>query len=104
MITFSSSTQVYAVLLVLLVAILFTACDSGLSGSYTSQGGLISQTMLFKPGGKVEVSAMGTTQEGNYEVEGNKVKISINTSTTILTIDDNGCLDGGQMVGKFCKD
>ncbi len=90
--------------LVLSCTFILAACDSSLSGTYTSRGALISQSMMFKPGGKVEVTAMGMTQEGNYEVEGKKVKISIAGSTTILTIDEKGCLDAGGMAGTFCKD
>lgn len=102
--TFSSSVRFFVIPMALLVALLFTSCDTGLSGTYASQGGLINQTLSFKPGGKVEVSAMGITREGTYEVEGKKVKLTVSGDTTILTIDANGCLDGGGMIGKFCKD
>ena len=47
---------------------------------------------------------MGQTKEGTYVVEDKKVKITIGSETNILTIRDDGCLDGGSMVGVFCKD
>ncbi|MBX2992416.1 MAG: hypothetical protein KF749_14790 [Bacteroidetes bacterium] len=79
-------------------------CDPDLTGTYTSQGGLVHQTLTFKPGGKLEVRALDLTQEGEYEREGKKVRIRVGGSTTILTIGENGCLDAGTMIGKFCKD
>lgn len=92
---------------ILLLAL--TGCDSGLSGTYTSDGsaryGKLISSLTFKPGGKVEVTAMGMTQEASYEREGKKVKIvTEGKAATILTIDDKGCLDGGEMIGKFCKE
>jgi hypothetical protein len=91
--------------LALLVVLLGLAgCGSGIDGTYTSSGGMgIIESMTFKKGGKVEVTAMGMTKEGTFEVEGKKVKVTIANDTTILTLDDNGCLNGGGMIGKFCK-
>lgn len=96
-------------LLATLVVLALAGCDRGLSGTYTSDGsaryGNLIESMTFKPGGKVEVVAMGMTKELPYEMEGKKVKIVDEAKTaTILTIDDNGCLDGGELIGKFCKD
>lgn len=90
-------------ILAVALALFIVACDTGLTGTYTSKGGVINQTMLFKSGGKVEVTTMGMIQEGEYEREGKKVRIKVAGTTTILTIDDQGCLDGGKLVGKFCK-
>ncbi len=94
----------------LAVVLIFTlpSCDSGLSGTYKPDGNSLYGNMItsltFKPGWRVEVLAMGVTQEVPYEREGNKVKIMTEgKSATIFTIDDKGCLDGGEMIGKFCK-
>ena len=59
--------------------------------------------VTFNSGDKVEVTAMGTTHEGTYVLEGKRVKITVSGDTTIMTIDDQGCLDAGGMVGKLCK-
>lgn len=102
---FNSLTVAFFATLLLLA---LTGCERGLSGTYTPDGnslyGEMISSLTFKPGGKVEVTAMGTTQEVMYEVEGKKVKImGEGKSATIFTIDENGCLDGGKMIGKFCK-
>ncbi len=104
----TKSKSFAAALLSTFLMLALAACDSGLSGTYTSDGsaryGNLIESMTFKPGGKVEVVAMGMTKELPYEMEGKKVKIVDEAKTaTILTIDDNGCLDGGEMIGKFCK-
>jgi hypothetical protein len=106
--TFSRTNHLAIASVALLVALLLTSCDSGLSGTYTSDGsgqvGKIISSMTFKSGGKVEIVAQGMTKELPYDVEGNKVRITDERkSVTILTIDNNGCLDGGEMIGKFCK-
>ncbi|HXG00781.1 MAG TPA: hypothetical protein VNL69_08335 [Bacteroidota bacterium] len=101
--------QPYApVLFAAFLALALAACDSGLSGTYTPDGtslyGNMITSLTFKPGGKVEVTAMGTTQEASYEREGRKVKIvAQGSAATIFTIDEKGCLDGGELIGKFCK-
>jgi hypothetical protein len=59
--------------------------------------------VTFNSGGKVEVSALGATKEGTFVLDGKKVKVTISGDTTIMTIDDQGCLDAGSMIGKFCK-
>lgn len=92
-----------------LLALALAACDSSLSGTYTPDGtslyGSLFTSLTFKPGGKVEVTAMGRTQEASYEREGRKVKIVTQGSpATIFTIDEKGCLDGGELIGKFCKE
>jgi hypothetical protein len=97
-----------AILFVILLMLALAGCDSALSGTYTSDGsapfGNVIKSMTFKPGGRVEVLAMGVTRELPYEREGKKIKITDERNVaTIFTIDDNGCLDGGEMIGKFCK-
>jgi hypothetical protein len=59
--------------------------------------------VTFTSGEKVEVTAMGVTHEGTYVLDGERVKITISGDTTIMSIDEHGCLDAGGMIGKLCK-
>lgn len=80
----------------LLATLLLAACSNGLSGTYQDPMGIASYT--FGSGGKVEVSAMGSTVEMRYEVDGNKVKIGMsgnaNGPTQVMTIQPDGSLSG----------
>jgi hypothetical protein len=98
---FSSFTRFAAVMV---VAASLTGCGSKLDGTYVPEGGagLIS-SITFKSGGKCELTGLGMTKEGTYELEGQKVKITVSGETNILTMDDKGCLDGGGIIGRFCK-
>lgn len=89
----------------IMAAAFLTACGSGVDGSYLSKGGgmIAFEKLLLKSGEKVEITAMGTTKAGTYEVEGKKVKITVSGDTIVFAIDDKGCLDGGRQVGKYCK-
>jgi hypothetical protein len=90
-----------------LLACLCTACGGGLKGTYTPAGqtfgGVLISSVTFTSGEKVEVTAMGVTHEGTYVLDGKRVKITISGDTTIMSIDDQGCLDAGGMIGKLCK-
>lgn len=78
------------------------ACGNGLSGTYGKPSG--GTSMEFHANGKVEIQIMGTIQEAKYTVEEGKVKISGDKQgTLVMKIDDKGCLDGGFMLGKLCK-
>ena len=82
----------------------FASCGDGLKGSYVGKG-VPFKELKFSSSGKVELTTvMGTTTEATYEVDGDKVKISAAGQTQIFTKDKNGCLDGGGMIGKFCKE
>lgn len=92
---------------ILLSCTLYVGCTRGLSGTYVANGDSLGSALVssltFTSEGKVEVTGMGITKEGTYELEGTKVKITVSGDTTIMTLDENGCLDGGAMLGKFCK-
>lgn len=91
-------------LAVAILAGLLAACGSGIDGTYLSEGDGFFESLTFKSGGKVEITFMGMTKEGDYELEGGKkVKITMGGDTQILTIDDKGCLDGGGLIGRYCK-
>jgi hypothetical protein len=98
----STSNRLSAVL-VLLACFSLGGCGGGVSGTYTGDGNGMIEKMEFKSGGKVEITAMGQTKEGTYVVEDGKVKITISGDTTILTMKDKGCLDGGGFIGTLCK-
>lgn len=87
-------------------ALYLAACGGGgLKGTYTPQGFSPIDSITFKSGGKVEVSSMGPTTEGTFEIDGDRVRITFAGQTTIFTIDKQGCLDSGAAFGarKFCK-
>lgn len=92
---------------VALLACLCTGCGGGLKGTYTpvggTFGGVLITSVTFTSGEKVEVTAMGVTHEGTYVLDGKRVKITISGDTTIMSIDEQGCLDAGGMIGKLCK-
>ncbi|MEO8523624.1 MAG: hypothetical protein ABI460_02780 [Caldimonas sp.] len=82
--------------------VLLAGCGNSLSGKYGDAKGV---NLNFHSNGKVELDVLGPVQEASYVVEDGKVKISgvANAGTLILKIDDKGCLDGGMMLGKLCK-
>lgn len=85
-------------------AVVLAGCGgSGIEGTYSGRGTGFLQQMVFKPDGKVELTFMGMTKEGTYVVEDQKVKVTNGSDTSILTIADDGCLDGGGILGRYCK-
>jgi hypothetical protein len=90
-----------ATLLAASAALLLAACGNSLSGTYGKKGEV---NFEFHSNGKVELDILGPIQEASYVVEDGKVKISnAGQGTMVLKIDDKGCLDGGVMMGKLCK-
>ena len=79
---------------------MLSACGNGLSGTYGKKGEV---NFEFHSNGKVELDILGPIQEATYVVEDGKVKISGAQGTMVLRIDEKGCLDGGAMMGKLCK-
>lgn len=60
-----------ALLCLTLVALLLGACDSGLSGKYGDEMGILEYE--FETDGTLYMNAMGTRMAGEYEVDGDKV-------------------------------
>jgi hypothetical protein len=82
-------------------ALLLAGCGNSLSGTYGKKGEV---SLEFHSNGKVELDILGPIQEASYVVEDGKVKISHpSQGTMVLKIDDQGCLDGGVMMGRLCK-
>jgi hypothetical protein len=47
---------------------------------------------------------MSMTKEATYEVDGDRVKVTHGGDTQVFTIDGKGCLDGGRLLGVYCRD
>jgi hypothetical protein len=82
-------------------------CGRHLSGTYTQAGGSISSVAPHKltfHGGKVDVSLRGSTTQADYEIKGDQVILHFGPNTETLTLAKNGCLNGGLLLGEFCKE
>ena len=102
--SFTKITSAFALRATLTLAIVLIAgCGRHLSGTYTGEPDAHFEKLTFKSGGKVELSFMGSISEATYALEGDRVKISAGGMTQIFTLDKQGCLDGGGIVGKYCK-
>lgn len=81
---------------------LFSACGGKLSGVYECGHG---QKIAFD-GGKMKttVGLVGASVETPYTFDGKEVKAEQNgVSSTLYTLDENGCLVGGLGMVKCCK-
>jgi hypothetical protein len=85
------------------VVVLLAGCGHKIRGTYSGAGRGFFDKLTFESGGKVEISFMSMTKEGSYEVDGKRVKVTAGGDTQIFTIDDHGCLDGGGLLGRYCK-
>lgn len=84
--------------------ILFYSCDPLEGKTYVGQDGAYLEKMTFKSNNKVELVRFGSAVEGTYTMDGDQVKIDTEGENQILTITDEGCLDGGGFIGKYCKE
>jgi len=85
-------------------ALVLAGCGGGgLSGTYVSGEDGLFESLNFTSKSTVEAVFMGTTSELSYEREGDKVKISNNGQNAVFTIDKQGCLVGGEVLGTYCK-
>ena len=87
------------------LVVILVGCGSGssLDGVYSGENTGFLDKIEFVGGDKAELTFMGMTKEATYVVEDRKVKINQAGEVTILRIDDAGCLDGGGIIGKYCK-
>ncbi|MCC6302286.1 MAG: hypothetical protein IT489_05740 [Gammaproteobacteria bacterium] len=76
----------------LLSTLTLAACGSKLSGEYSDPDGMVSYH--FESGGRVYVSAMGNETELKYAVNDRKVRIEMPEGNQILTLLDDGSLQG----------
>jgi hypothetical protein len=91
-----------------LLCVLVAGCSHGLSGTYLPQGGgmgngLVMQKMEFLSGTEVNLSMMEQVVRANYRIDGKQVLLIVNGQQEVFNLDDKGCLDGGNLFGKFCK-
>lgn len=79
-------------LLLLTLFIFLSACGSRLSGTYKDATGITSLT--FQSGSKVAMTTLGIETELDYSIEDDKVKIGSDKSRLVLTILNDGSLQG----------
>jgi len=79
-------------LCVVVLASLLAACGSGLDGSYTDSMG--TTTLTFESDDKVLMNVMGVETELDYRVEDGKLKISSPMGTQVMSILDDGSIEG----------
>lgn len=87
----------------LLLAAGMNGCGNDISGVYSGEDTGFLDQMEFLDDNKVELMFMGTIREGTYEVRDGKVRINNGGEITVLTIDDDGCLQGGGILGSYCR-
>lgn len=94
-------------LLLAMIATSIISCSSGLSGVYkpskNSGLGEVIDQIEFVSSSKAKITSMGMSTEVSYELKGKELKFITEKGNQILTIDSNGCIDGGKVIGKFCK-
>lgn len=75
------------------VALVLTACGSGINGTYSDDSGMVSYQ--FESGGKMYTKAMGMESELRYSVDGDRVKIEVpGGGNMIMTLNKDGTLKG----------
>ncbi len=96
----------------LLLLPLFGACGGGgLEGTYSGtdpngeRTGFL-DSITFKSGNRLEASFLGQTKQGTYSVEGKEItlKVADDDSPELLTIMDDGCLEGRGILGRYCRE
>jgi hypothetical protein len=90
----------------LLSCLFLFGCGDGLSGVYVNQDqDQVSaiEKIELKSGKAFVTTLAGPTVGGDYSVSGDKITIAAPSGSLVLTSDGKGCLDGGDMLGKFCK-
>jgi len=97
------------ILFAALACLAVAACgQSGLSGTYVPKGeslggGFVMQKLDFVSGESVDVSMMEQTVRATYKIDGKKLLLIVNGQQEVFNITDDGCLDGGNLFGKFCR-
>lgn len=84
--------------------LMLAGCGARVSGVYKPQGATFLDGMNFKSDGKVELTFMTMTREGTFGVDGDRVKVTNGGDTQIFTVESKGCLDGGRLLGRYCKE
>ena len=100
--------KIKPIAIAILACLVATGCSHGLSGVYMPKGGgmgngLVMSKLEFINGQEVNISMMEQQFRANYKVDGKQVLLIVNCQQEVFNIDDAGCLDGGNLFGKFCK-
>ena len=100
-----------AITLLFLLPLLGACGGGGLEGTYsgTDAGGERTgflDSITFKSGNRLEASFLGQTKQGTYSVEGKEVtlKVADDDSPEVLTIMEDGCLEGRGILGRYCRE
>lgn len=82
--------------LFLIVCLFITGCGDGYAGTtYKVDGGLgLIEKIEFKSDKKVYITGLGGMKEGTYNVDGDKVSITIGGDNAVFTRHDDGTLEG----------
>jgi hypothetical protein len=92
-----------------MVLLVLAACGrAGLSGTYMPAGsglgnGLVMEKLEFGSGDSVTLTMMQQKIRVTYKVDGKQLLLNANGQQMVFDIKDDGCLDGGNLFGKFCK-
>ena len=97
-----------SITIAILACLLAAGCGHSLSGTYLPKGGgigngLVMSKLEFINGSEVNISMMEQTVRANYKIDGKQVLLIVNGQQEVFNLDDQGCLDGGNLFGKFCK-
>lgn len=84
-----------------IMAAMLGACGSRLSGQYGSEQD--GASFSFKSGNSVEITALGSTRVGTYELKDGKVYITAANDTQAFAFNDKGCIEGGFLFGTLCR-
>ena len=92
-----------------LLCLLAAGCSrNSLSGTYLPKGGgmgngLVMEKLEFLSGDAVNIYMMEQTVRGSYKIDGKQVLLIVNGQQEVFNLAADGCLDGGNLFGKFCK-
>jgi hypothetical protein len=90
---------------------LLAACGGGgLQGTYSGEDSATGErtgfldSITFKSGNQIEASFLGQTKQGTYSLEGKQITLTVAGDDTpeMLTIMDDGCLEGRGILGRYC--
>lgn len=87
-----------------LLPVFMLACGGGVNGVYEPENGEgFFEKLDFRGSGKVDITFIGSIREADFEVDGDRVRITTGGETQIFTRLDDGCLDGGGLLGRYCR-
>lgn len=94
-----AAPKIWIATFVCLSLVLISGCNK-MSGKYSDSSGMLS--VEFKSS-KAYVTTAGTTQEVDYDVDGDKVTLKNPQGNLVLTKNSDGSLTGGPLGEKLTK-